>query len=66
MVEVELKDWGNSIGVIIPIEKIKELGLRKGDKIDIDIVKKERIDGFGIAKGSKPFKEEKEKHRDFW
>ncbi|HLC73528.1 MAG TPA: hypothetical protein VJH20_02735 [Candidatus Nanoarchaeia archaeon] len=64
MVEVELKNWGNSMGVIIPIEKIKELGLRKGDKIDIDIVKKERIDGFGIARGFKRFKEEKVS--DFW
>ena len=51
MVEVELKKWGNSIGVILPSDKLKELGLSKGDKIEIDIVKKDKIDGFGICKG---------------
>ena len=29
MVEVELKEWGNSLGVIVPVEKLKELGLHK-------------------------------------
>ena len=66
MVEVELKLWGNSIGVILPAEKLKELGLQKGDRIEIDLVQKKRIDGFGICKGSKPFEEEKEKHDKFW
>ena len=66
MVEVELKEWGNSIGVIVPAEKLKELGLHKGDKIEIDIVQKNRIDGFGFCRGSKPFEEEKETHKKFW
>jgi antitoxin component of MazEF toxin-antitoxin module len=66
MVEVELKEWGNSMGVILPAEKLKELRLRRGDKIDIDIVRKKMIDGFGVCKGSKPFKEEKEEHGEFW
>ena len=62
MVEVELKEWGNSIGVLLPSENLKELGLKKGDKIEIDIVKKKRVDGFGVARGSKPFKEDNESH----
>ncbi len=66
MAEVELKEWGNSIGVIIPFEILKELGLQKGDKIDIDIVQKKRIDGFGICKGAKTFEEEKESHEELW
>jgi len=66
MVEVELKEWGNSLGVIMPSEKLKELGLHKGDRIDIDIVQKKRIEGFGICKEAKPFKEEKEAHEEFW
>ena len=66
MVEVELKEWGNSVGVIIPAEKLKELELHKGDIVDLDIVKKKRIEGFGISKGAKPFKEEKETHMEFW
>jgi len=55
MVEVELKEWGNSIGVIVPTEKLKELGLQKGDRVEIDLVQKKRIDGFGICKGAKLF-----------
>ncbi|MBI4141832.1 hypothetical protein HY484_02835 [Candidatus Woesearchaeota archaeon] len=66
MVEVELKEWGNSIGVIFPAEKLKELGLQRGDTVDVDIVKKEIIDGFGVCKGAKPFTEEKETHKVFW
>ena len=66
MVEVELKSWGNSVGVILPAEKLKELELHEGDRVDIDIVKKERIDGFGIFRGAKPFEEEKEGHKEFW
>lgn len=66
MVEVELKEWGNSVGVILPSEKLKELGLRKGDKIEINIVIKKKIDGFGISKGAKSFEKEKEGHEDLW
>lgn len=65
MVEVELKEWGNSVGVIVPSEKLKELGLHKGDKIEIDIVKKKKLDGFGVCKGAKPFEEEEEGHTEF-
>lgn len=65
MVEVELKEWGNSIGVILPAERLKELDLKKGDKIEVDIIKKKRIDGFGISKGKKPFEEEIESHKEF-
>lgn len=66
MVEVELKEWGNSIGVILPIEKLRELGLRKGDRIDINIILKKKINGFGISKEKSPFQEEKEAHKEFW
>jgi hypothetical protein len=66
MVEVELKEWGNSIGVILPMDKIREMGLKKGDRIDINIIIKKRIEGFGISKGSKSFEEDKETHKEFW
>ena len=61
MVEVELKEWGNSLGVIVPVEKLKELGLHKWDRIEIGIAKKKQKDGFGICKGAKPFREQ-----DLW
>jgi len=57
---------GNSIGIVLPIDKICEMGLKKGDKIDIKIMLKKRADGFGITKGAKPFREEKEEHKRFW
>ena len=32
-IEVEIKSWGNSAGVIIPKEVLKARGLKVGDKI---------------------------------
>ncbi len=66
MTEVELKEWGNSVGVIIPAEILKELGLQKGDKVEIDVIQKKRVDGFGVCRGAKTFEEEKESHEEFW
>ena len=50
--EVELKEWGNSVGVILPAERLKELGLHKGDKVDIEFIAKRKTDGFGICRGA--------------
>jgi len=58
MIEVELKEWGNSTGVILPADKLRELRVKKGDRVLLDIQAKKRIDGFGMSKGSKPFDEE--------
>lgn len=66
MVEVKLREWGNSIGVILPREKLRQLNLRKGDKIELQIIAKKRINGFGICKEAKSFEEEKEGHEEFW
>jgi len=66
MVEVELKEWGNSVGVILPRDRLNSLGLKKGDKVEIEILVKKKIDGFGISKGAKEFEEEKEGHEEFW
>ncbi len=66
MTEVELKKWGNSIGLIVPADEIKLLGLQEGDKVDVSIIKKKRIDGFGLCKGKHPFQKEKETHGDLW
>ena len=63
---VELKKWGNSLGVIIPKDKIDELSLSEHDIIDIDIMKKEKISGFGIAKGKIPFTRDHAEHEDLW
>ena len=63
MTEVELKQWGNSIGVILPIDELRELGVTVGDKVEVEIKSKKRVDGFGIFKGGKSFVREKD-HRD--
>ncbi len=66
MAEVQIKEWGNSLGVIIPKDIVKHTGLNKGDTIKVDIIKKKRIDGFGMFKGIGKFEEEKEPHGEFW
>lgn len=66
MVEVELKSWGNSVGVILPAEALRDFGLKKGDKVDIRILQKKRVDGFGACRSGRPFIEDDEKHKDLW
>jgi antitoxin component of MazEF toxin-antitoxin module len=70
MIEAELKEWGNSTGVILPKEELKKLNVKKGDIVLIDVVKK-RIDGFGMDKGRKfkgkklkPFMRDHNEHDD--
>ena len=65
MAEVKIKQWGNSLGLIIPNEIVKLEELNTGDVIKIEIQKRGKIDGFGILKGKPFFKEEKERD-DFW
>lgn len=57
-IKAEAKKWGNSLGIVIPKEAVKKLGIKKGQQMDIEIKAKKKIDGFGIAKGAKPFEEE--------
>ncbi len=47
-------------------DKVAELGISEKDIIDIDILKKEKVSGFGIAKGKKPFEREEPEHEDLW
>ena len=61
--EAEIKQWGNSLGIIIPAEEVKKLKLNSGDTVKISIIKKKKIDGFGMLKGEKfePFKRDKDR-----
>ena len=64
---VELKKWGNSLEIIIPKDKVDELGLSEHDILDLDIVKKEKVSGFGIAEGRAFYKREHAaEHEDLW
>ena len=62
--DVEVKRWGNSFGVIIPKEAAKKLKLEAGKELSLEITLKEKISGFGLAKGAKSFKRELEE-REF-
>ncbi len=64
-ISTKVKRWGNSLGLIIPAKALKKLGIEEGELVDIDIMKKAKIDGFGAFAGARPFKEEKE-HEEFW
>jgi len=59
-----IKKWGNSLGMIIENKVTKKLDLKEGENIDVDILLKRRISGFGITKGAKAFKRELEE-REF-
>ena len=65
-VTVEVKKWGNSLGIIIPRRSAVELGITEHDKLDVDIRKKENIRGFGIFKGKPSFVREDDEHEDLW
>jgi len=42
-IEVKTKKWGNSIGVVIPIETANKLNLKPEETIIIEITKKEKV-----------------------
>ena len=66
VIEVKIKKWGNSIGLIIPKDIIKIEDLNVGDTVKIDIEKEKRIDAFGILKGMPRYEREDEGHGEFW
>jgi len=51
-VEVVVKKWGNSMGVILPKELVKEKNLKENEKISIELVREiDLSDIFGSLKG---------------
>jgi len=58
-IEVKTKKWGNSIGVVIPIETVDRLGIKEEEEIVIEISKKENAlkELFGAIKFKKPTKQ---------
>ncbi|MEK6860267.1 MAG: AbrB/MazE/SpoVT family DNA-binding domain-containing protein [Nanoarchaeota archaeon] len=66
-IEVEIKKWGNSIGIILPKSLICEEGLRENDKIIINIVRKSDLSKtFGREKRSMSGQEFKDIVRQGW
>lgn len=53
-VEVKLKRWGNSFGVVLPMELVNERGLKEDDKIVIEVGKVANLSRiYGMIKGRK-------------
>ncbi|NIA03412.1 MAG: hypothetical protein GWP12_02605 [Nitrospirae bacterium] len=52
---VELKKWGNSLGIIIPKEKVDELGLSEHDLIDALIIAQKNRFGCKVISGDPYF-----------
>ena len=66
-VEVKIKKWGNSMGVILPKELVKEKKLKKNQKILIQIVENADLsDIFGSLKFKKSAQELKDAAREGW
>jgi antitoxin component of MazEF toxin-antitoxin module len=50
-IQTKLKKWGNSLGVVIPIEFLKKRNLTEGQEVIIEIEKKDLLsDLFGSLK----------------
>ncbi len=65
------KKWGSSLGVVIPVEIVKEEKLHEGDDVIIEIRKKKTIkELFGSMKGikldSQKMKDEMRKEWSRW
>lgn len=54
MTRVIVRRMGNSIGLVLPKELVKEKGLKEGDEVDVDVVKARSVsDMWGALKARK-------------
>jgi antitoxin component of MazEF toxin-antitoxin module len=54
-VKVKAKQWGSSLGFIIPNEIVKEQRIKEGDELQVEVQKVTDIEKlFGIAHGKRP------------
>lgn len=65
MTEAKIKQWGNSLALVIPKEIAKLEELNVGDVVKIDISKEKRVDAFGIFKGGPSFSRDDEADSHF-
>ncbi len=54
----KVRKWGNSFGIIIPVEVLRRKGIKEGEEIDAILIKKGDVlrETFGTHKFSKPIK----------
>ena len=54
IIETKLKKWGNSIGIVVPSEVLRDKNLKEGEKVIVDINKKDKMkEIFGSLKNLK-------------
>ena len=58
VIEVKTKKWGNSIGIVIPVEAVERFNIKPEEEILIEIEKKNNVlkEMFGKAKFKKSTK----------
>lgn len=58
-ITTKVRKWGNSFGIIIPLEVLKSKRIREGEEIDAIIIKKSNVlkETFGTHKFSKSIKQ---------
>ncbi|MBI2137270.1 AbrB/MazE/SpoVT family DNA-binding domain-containing protein [Candidatus Woesearchaeota archaeon] len=56
MISVKTKQWGNSIGIVIPKAVAEEKGIISGEEVLVEIEKKSRKTALQELFGALPFK----------
>ena len=53
-IEVTTKQWGSSIGIVIPKELVDDLGIKPNEKVIVEIKKGKKVkECFGLLKSLK-------------
>lgn len=57
--EAKLKRWGRSFGIVVPMEKIREIKMTKDEEFEIVMSKKRNVlkETFGSVKFKRPIKD---------
>ncbi len=57
--EAKLKRWGRSFGIVVPMEKIRDIKMIEDEKFEIVMSKKKNVlkETFGSVKFKRPIKE---------
>ena len=55
-IATKVRRWGNSYGIIIPVDVLKRKNIREGERVEAIIIKKSNVlrESFGTHKFSKP------------